>query len=1165
MTIGESDIRDRPDPSPVRIQLFGGVSAGLGGDGEGEPLDIGPAKCRSILALLALSAGTAVPVPRIVEVVWGTEPPRTAEKTLQSYMTRLRKALGPDSIVRLGAAYRLDVDPENVDVNRFRSRLAAGDVAAALREWTGTPLAGVDAAGLSSTVDGLIEQWLGALEVDLERLVDADPAATIGTLTELTSDYPFREGLWALLMTALYRSDRQAEALAAYGTARHHLVEELGVEPGPRLRELEYSILGQDEQLGTHRSGMGNGVDIPSGTVTFGFYDIENEALLWADHRGEMAIAVRRFDEIVHASLGAHRGHAFGTDGEARGVAFHRAIDGLRWAADLQRAIADEAWPSQLPFALRIGIHTGEPEERRNGYFGPAVNVAAGLVGIGHGGQTLVSGVTAALLGGLGPQDGLADVLADLGTYRLDHVFADQRILQLGGGQFPPLRTVDGRRGNLPNQAGRLIGREESLLLVDRALAESSMVTLVGPGGIGKTRLALAVARRWAAEHLGEVWLIELAGIASSVEVARAVATALQIKEAPGQSVVETVVTHLAQRPALVVLDNCEHVIDGAADMAEAIAAGCSETSVLATSREGFGLRGEQLIAVTPLSPADAGVELFNERASAASHTFDPVTNLSDVEEICRRLDGVPLAIELAAARTTSLAPADLVDRLDDRLRLLTGGRRTTVERHRTLRATIQWSYDLLNKAEQLLFQRLSIFAGPFDLQAAERVAAEIADPSTVAADRQPAGDQDVDDLLGGLVDQSMVIVESGPFGRRFRLLETMRQFGAEHLSDAGHTDLVARRLAHWCRDQVQVIHELLSGQQEAQGVARLEELWGNLRAAIDWSCTTGDAQLAAELVRPVAAEIALRTNTEIGDWVERILDIADPADDELISFCLGWAAHRYMLSRDTASYEDLVARYGEPDHPLARHARAYVCDENEDLIATAPDAMEAHRGQSNDYVASLIEISSVIGPLLALGRFDEHDVLMEDKLLRLRSEGPPTLLHWALFCNGYSMLFQGRHDEAHRFLDEASRMDLPDRTMALNKPIEARAAVKRGDHARGFEILRTHVAELIETDNLVIGTLACSEFVNLMVEVGRIRDASLIIGFVEMNNVFSEIVIQTYVGDAMADRGEGSNSVSQEDRQRGSTLAPRDALAHIVEALSKIEAEVNAAAIDVG
>ena len=547
----------------VRIRLLGevGVDTGLG-----EPADVGPAKCQALLAALALSAGTAVPVWRLVELLWGDEPPRTAGRTLQSYVARLRKGLGRDRIVRAGAAYRLDVAVDAVDVLRFQRCLDAGDIDGALAEWAGFPLAGLAAPGLAAMVDGLVERWLGVVEADLDRRAEADPVAAIGPLTELTASYPYREGLWALLMTALYRTGRQADALTAYRTARRHLIEHLGVEPGPRLRELEARILGHAADLGDR----------------------------------------------------------------------------------------------------------------------PAV-------------------------------------------------------------------ARDPHRGNLPRRLGRLIGRERVLGAIDDALACFPVVTLVGPGGIGKTRLALAAARRAAADD--GAWLVDLTEIGSASDVARAVAGCLGIREGSGPALARSVVMALRSRRMLLVLDNCEHVIDGAAELAQAIAEQCQDVRILATSRQHLGSSHglERVIAVAPLEPAGPGAELFNERAAAVSPAFDAQAGRDAVVEICLRLDGVPLAIELAAARTTSLTPEDIAKRLDDHLRLLAAGRRGGTERHRTLRATIQWSYDLLSPPARRLFRRLSVFTGPFDLAAAEIAAA---DAALAAAD--------VGDLLSDLAERSMVIVEPG-------------------------------------------------------------------------------------------------------------------------------------------------------------------------------------------------------------------------------------------------------------------------------------------------------------------------------------------------------------------------------------------------------------------
>ncbi|MDN5747371.1 MAG: winged helix-turn-helix domain-containing protein, partial [Pseudonocardia sp.] len=651
-------------------------------------MDVGPAKCRTVLAALALSAGSVVAVSRLVELVWGEDPPRTAEKTLQSYVVRLRKGLGAGSIVRTGAAYRLAVAPDAVDVARFQRHLDAGDVASALEQWTGTPLAGLGEHGLTPVVDGLVERWLGAVEVDLAHRVETDAPAAIGPLTELTANHPFREGLWYLLMTALYRAGRQADALAAFRRARRNLVDQLGVEPGPRLRDLESLILGHDEQLvGAAPSGR------PTGTVTFGFCEVPDSSGLWARHRRKMAVAMARLDELVRAVVARHRGHVFAAGGESFGAAFHRADDAAAWAVELQLEVSGEPWPGGVEVVLRIGLHTGETDERATGYFGPAVIAAARIAGAGHGGQTLVSGVTAALLD--------RDDLPDLGTYRLGGDQAGLRLFQLGDGEHPPPRIEGGLRGNLPWRSGRLIGRDEDLDAVADALAQSPVVTLVGPGGIGKTSLALAAAL--GVDRRGAVWLVELARIASSSDVPRAAADALEITETPGHTVSQSIAAALQAQPALIVLDNCEHVIDGAAALAQAIVSTCSGTRILATSREALGVGGEQLVAVASLDPGGPGAELFTERARAVSATFDRHAHRADIEEICRRVDGIPLAIELAAARMTTLTPADLVDRLGHRLRLLTGGRRAGAERHRTLRATIEWSHALLTRSQQVL------------------------------------------------------------------------------------------------------------------------------------------------------------------------------------------------------------------------------------------------------------------------------------------------------------------------------------------------------------------------------------------------------------------------------------------------------------------------------
>ncbi|MHA6783122.1 AfsR/SARP family transcriptional regulator [Pseudonocardia saturnea] len=1094
-------------------------------------MDVGPVKCRTVLAALALSAGSSVAVSRMVELVWGEDPPRTAEKTLQSYVVRLRKGLGAGSIVRTGAAYRLAVAPDAVDVARFQRHLDAGDVASALAQWTGTPLAGLGEHGLSPVVDGLVERWLGAVEVELARRVETDAPAAIGPLTELTANHPFREGLWCLLMTALYRAGRQADALAAFRRARRHLVEQLGVEPGPRLRDLESLILGQDEQLcGTAPSGR------PTGTVTFGFCEVPDSSGLWARHRTKMAAAMVRLDELVRAVVVRNRGHLFASGGESFGAAFHRADDAAAWAVELQLEVSGEPWPGGVEVALRIGLHTGETDERATGYFGPAVIAAARIADAGHGGQTLVSGVTSALLD--------RDDLPDLGTYRLGGDQAGLRLSQLGDGEHPPPRTEGGLRGNLPWRSGRLIGRDEDLDAVIDALAHSPVVTLVGPGGIGKTSLALATALR--VDRRSEVWLVELARITSSNDVPRAVADALEITETTGHTVSQSVAAALRARPALVVLDNCEHVIDGAAAFAQAIVETCPGTRILATSREALGVGDEKLVAVPPLDPAGPGAELFAERARAVSATFDRHASRADIEEICRRVDGIPLAIELAAVRMTALTPSDLVDRLDRPLRLLTGGRRTSAERHRTLRATIAWSYDLLTRRQQVLLAQLSIFTAAFDLGAAGRVAID-----------DGSADDDIDDLLGDLVGRSMLTVESGPFGRRFRLLETMREYAGERLAEDGEVETIAGRHALWCRSQVTRIHHLLVGPGEVEGVARLAELWPNLRAGFDWACATGDRELAGALVRPIVGEVNLRRQTEVSDWAERILALTPPTDHQQIVFWLTVAARRYLQIGDRDGFERLVRRHGEPEHALIRYLRAQLDDDGEALAGCSAEAVAWLRRSGEDYAAALTEIGGASG-LLSTGRFGEHDAAVSALADRFRAEGPPTLLYVALTLLGYSAFFQGEPERAGRLFDESAGIEVPDRTISVNAPIDARSAFRRGDRPRAFRILRAHVDELLRTGNTDIAGNAAVEFIDMMASVDRLHDAAHVLDYLRTAGDFGALAARTLLADAAGKIATAADPAPGSEQQPGNQLDARHTLEHMRDVLDQLTVAPN-------
>ena len=413
----------------------------------------------------------------------------------------------------------------------------------------------------------------------------------------------------------------------------------------------------------------------------------------------------------------------------------------------------------------------------------------------------------------------------------------------------------------------------------------------------------------------------------------------------------------------------------------------------------------------------------------------------------------------------------------------------------------------------------------------------------------------DVDDVLGNLGDRSMLIVESGPFGRRFRLLETMRQFGAEHLFETGQTDLVAQRHAQWYLEKVTHIHQLLASPEEIEGVARLGELWANLRAAVDWACATDDRRLAHALVRPIVAEVLLRIHSEIGDWVERILAMTPPDDEELIVFGLTWAAHRYTMNQDHAAYERLAHRYGEPDHPLVRYARAFLYEDTEALLEWGPLAVAVLRSQGDDYLAALPEMGGA-DALANLGRFEEHEAVFAALVDRYRADGPPTWLMWTLTTLGYSALFQGRHEWAARLFDEVASIDVPTGTLSMNKPIEARAALRRGNRSQAFRILRDHMEELLDIDDMFRARLACVEFINLMVEVRRPADAARMLGNLETANLRDGSFVKTLVADAVSAITADPDPTLDQERALGRNLDNRQALLDMRNVLDRLLAE---------
>jgi predicted ATPase/class 3 adenylate cyclase/DNA-binding CsgD family transcriptional regulator len=578
--------------------------------------------------------------------------------------------------------------------------------------------------------------------------------------------------------------------------------------------------------------------DLPTGTVTLLLADVEGSTQLWEAQPEETAAAVAHLDHTLAEVVAAHDGVRPIEQGEGDSfvVAFSRASDAVACALALQRA-------PLAPLRLRIGIHTGEvrmrdPNDRTN-YIGPTINRTARLRELAHGGQTVLSGATEPLVVDQLPAGAW---LIDLGTHPLRDLPRPERVVQLCHpdlrNEFPPLRLPKtAATHGLPVQLTNFIGRDAEMAHVRHLLTEHRLVTLTGAGGVGKTRLGVQIAAKMAGEFDGGVWYVDLAPITDPDAVPTSIMRALGLINQPGRSTMDTLLWFVADRQMLVVLDNCEHLLDAIAALVVALLGASCRLTLLATSREPIGVPGEVTWRVPSLSLSDEAMELFSDRARRVVPDFmiDDETEAA-VAEICRRLDGIPLAIELAAARVRALSLSEIVDGLHDRFRLLTGGARTAVRRQQTLHASVDWSHALLSESERVLFRRLAVFLGGFDLDAAQAVG------GSEGIQRFQALDQ-----LTLLVDKSLVATENLCDRTRYRLLETVRQYALEKLAESGEADTVRTR--H--RDHYTAMSALLDVPSRSDHVQRLEQAEieiDNLRAAFAWSRENSDPEQALAL-----------------------------------------------------------------------------------------------------------------------------------------------------------------------------------------------------------------------------------------------------------------------------------------------------------------------------
>jgi len=812
--------------------------------------------------------------------------------------------------------------------------------------------------------------------------------------------------------------------------------------------------------------------------VTFVFTDLEASTRLWEEFPDAMRHALARHDDILRGAILDHGGRVVKTTGDGVHAVFASARDALTAAADAQRAITAEPWPDTGPLRVRIGVHTGEAEFRDDDYYGPAVNRAARLMAAAQGGQILVSLATEELA-----RDALDDGMSfvDLGEHRLRDLSRPERVFQVVApglpDHFPALDGAESLAGNLPVQVTSFVGREDVIATIADELAETPLVTITGTGGVGKTRLALQTAERIAADYPDGAWLCELAMAGDDEETVQVVAGAIGVTQRPGTTLADSVVDHLRTRKLLLVLDNCEHLLDAAGGLAESIIHGCPNVRMIATSREGLAVDGERMRPLRSLSMPDPSdpppvvaatdsATLFVDRACTARPEFTiDESNAAAVAEICRRLDGIPLAIELAAARVVSMNPSEIAALVDERFRLLTGGRRTAVERHQTLRAAVDWSYSLLTEPEQQLFARLSVFSGSFT-----------ADDATAVVTGNGIDTWDVIDLIGSLVAKSMLTIDDDAGeSLRYRALETMRQYGRERLEDADDPNVWRRRHATHYAAFAERAGAGILGPDELMWRPRVDAELDNLRAAVAWALDADDRdarELGVRIVAGLSDEANGGTSFDVTAWAERALPFVGELTPRHRAAVLTAAAWSALLRGDLAlARERAEGAVREPGFgfttTIGYVQLAYIASiegdygQVMDTLATALSLVDEH-ADLQDAALSRTTVLIATAGMQTIGGVDLDTVrvVAADALRSAHEAGHPTSIANALFACGLST-WRSDPDRAAPLLDESIAL-MRAGTNALVFPlilaVRALVATREGDDEGARAALREAV-----------------------------------------------------------------------------------------------------------
>ena len=771
--------------------------------------------------------------------------------------------------------------------------------------------------------------------------------------------------------------------------------------------------------------------------MSFLFTDVEGSTSLWEASPDAMRVALERHDSILRSAIDDHDGYVFSTGGDGFGAAFARAGDSLLAAVSAQVALAAEQWPAGAEIRVRMGLHTGEVEERDGDYFGTPVNQAARLMAVGHGGQVLVSESVESLV-----RDELPDgvTLVSLGEHRLRDLTRAMGVFQVAHPrlvlEFPPLRSLRVILGNLPVQMTSFVGREGELREVRKALEAARLVTLTGVGGAGKTRLALQFAAETQPRFRNGAWLCEFAPLTSPDAVAALAASVLGVEARTDRGWASAIAEALERRQALVLLDNCEHVLAAAADLADVLIRSCPEVVVVATSREALGVAGERVLPVGSLTlprvedrpdlvvKTDA-VKLFVSRATDVRPLpADDDGTITEIAKVCRRLDGIPLAIELAAARTQSLSVAEIAHYLNDRFTLLTQGARTALSRHQTLRAAIDWSFDLLSHGEQQVLTAVSVFAGGFTLDAATAVC-EPGAGSTLEIFA------DVD----GLVRRSMLLAEVDATTTRYRMLETIRQYAAERLEATGNEADVRRAHLEWCTGFARQSGEGLRSPNDAVWVGRVGRELENFHGALRFAASIGDFHSAKILLAsaPMGSLWDSRLGVSMSGLAKEVASVIgepdDPVTAALLSLLALEAALRFAVDEAVQLAERACAVARRHDDWLrtgpwlAWLLSSLGANRNDRVMVIAREALG--RAVTEKDAFAIAEWNAQLGIAHWMsGDVDEAQRLTDIGLTLADEVGADNLVMRNVFLRGASLLSPGSDPVvAFRHLERAVRL----------------------------------------------------------------------------------------------------------------------------------------------